>query len=261
MTVIITGVDDALPAAGAVAAAVPAAMSLLADSLPRGWARRIGASTAVVTMAPAPTLNGVWVTQEDTPAEDVEAALDAVAATGAPHSVQLRPEALPVVGPIAHRRGMLPARTIPLMAAAAAPSAIRSPELTIRRLQRDELDIHVEVAAPAFGAPAEVFRGLFAPALLERDETRMYVGEVAGHAVTTAMSLTAGDGVGIFNVATPERHRGRGYAGALTGCAHADGLEAGASWAWLQSSDAGYGLYQRMGFATLEWWECWVAPS
>jgi hypothetical protein len=38
----------------------------------------------------------------------------------------------------------------------------------------------------------------------------------------------------------------------------ADGLAAGASWAWLQSSAAGYRVYEALGFETVERWRCWV---
>jgi hypothetical protein len=37
-----------------------------------------------------------------------------------------------------------------------------------------------------------------------------------------------------------------------------DGLVAGAEWAWLQSSPAGYNVYERLGFRTVELWDCWV---
>ncbi|MFZ0091749.1 MAG: GNAT family N-acetyltransferase [Solirubrobacteraceae bacterium] len=260
------GVDGELPATATVAADLPAAFALLATTLPRGWARRFGAATAVVTMAPAPTLNGVWVMDENTRPADVDAALEAVAATGAPHCVALRPGALPLVGPIAERRGMEPLPSIPLMAAARVPEGAArrgasAAGLTIRRLAPDELDTHLRIAAPAFGAPIDVFAALVTPKLVKQRSARLYVGELDGQPVATAMSLRLGDGLGIFNVATPESRRRRGYAAALTARACADGRAAGAEWAWLQSSESGYGCYQRLGFLTLEWWECWITAG
>jgi hypothetical protein len=38
----------------------------------------------------------------------------------------------------------------------------------------------------------------------------------------------------------------------------ADGPADGASWAWLQSSSAGYRFYEALGFETIERWPCWV---
>jgi N-acetylglutamate synthase len=66
------------------------------------------------------------------------------------------------------------------------------------------------------------------------------------------------DHVGVFNVATPSRHRRRGYGAAVTARVVADGVAAGASWAWLQSSPSGYAIYERLGFRTLERWLTWV---
>jgi hypothetical protein len=47
----------------------------------------------------------------------------------------------------------------------------------------------------------------------------------------------------------------------VTARAVADGLAAGAQFAWLQSSAAGYGVYERLGFTTSETWRCWVAGA
>ena len=39
------------------------------------------------------------------------------------------------------------------------------------------------------------------------------------------------------------------------------GSAAGAAWAWLQSSPPGYGIYARLGFRTVETWDCWIAAG
>ena len=67
------------------------------------------------------------------------------------------------------------------------------------------------------------------------------------------------DGVGIFNIATPPGSRRRGYGAAMTARVIADGLSDGGRWAWLQSSPAGYSIYERLGFRTLESWQSWLA--
>ena len=62
--------------------------------------------------------------------------------------------------------------------------------------------------------------------------------------------------VGVFNIATPPEHRGRGYGRAVTARVVADGVRAGARTAYLQASPMGLGVYQRMGFRTGETWRC-----
>lgn len=65
--------------------------------------------------------------------------------------------------------------------------------------------------------------------------------------------------MGIFTVATLQPHRQRGYGAAVTARAANDGLLSGATWVWLQSSEVGYGVYEHLGFRTLERWPCWVS--
>jgi predicted acetyltransferase len=64
--------------------------------------------------------------------------------------------------------------------------------------------------------------------------------------------MTLAGATGVFNVATPRQHRGRGYGAAVTARAVRDGFRAGASLAFLQASDAGFGVYRRLGFRHVE---------
>jgi hypothetical protein len=38
-------------------------------------------------------------------------------------------------------------------------------------------------------------------------------------------------------------------------------MDGGVSWAWLQSSEAGYSVYERLGFTTIERWPCWFSSD
>ena len=116
-------------------------------------------------------------------------------------------------------------------------------------------------AASGFEAPEQLFRQLATADVLGVPGVRCYVGEVGGHAVTTGIGVTQGDWVGVFNIATPQLHRRRGYGAAITARAVADGLAAGARWSWLQSSPLGFATYGRLGFRTIETWPCWVSTG
>jgi predicted acetyltransferase len=70
--------------------------------------------------------------------------------------------------------------------------------------------------------------------------------------VSTALGFTLDGATGIFNVATPSEHRGRGYGAALTSHALRDGFDAGSEFGYLQSSTIGHGVYQRLGFRDVE---------
>jgi hypothetical protein len=101
--------------------------------------------------------------------------------------------------------------------------------LVIRELQPAEADKYASAAAAGFEAPVELFEQLMTPRMLKAPGVRAYIGEVDGQPVTTGLGVTLGSHVGIFNIATPPAHRGRGYGAAVTARAVADGLDAGAT--------------------------------
>ena len=95
------------PTADEAASAVACAWELLADTLQGAWARRIGGTVALVSRVPIATLNGVWIVDDAAAGEDVEAGLEAVAATGLPHCAQLRPGCAAGAREVPRRRGLV----------------------------------------------------------------------------------------------------------------------------------------------------------
>jgi ribosomal protein S18 acetylase RimI-like enzyme len=93
------------------------------------------------------------------------------------------------------------------------------------------------------------FYAAAASSLLSRESPfRYFVGRVSGEPVAT-LELTLGGGVGgIYNVATLERFRRRGYASTLVRRALEEARAAGLHAAVLQASSDGVGVYRRQGF-------------
>ena len=79
--------------------------------------------------------------------------------------------------------------------------------------------------------------------------------------MSTAISSVHGDAVGIFNVATPERRRGRGYGADVTSRALADAFARGAQFGYLQSSPLGEPVYRRLGFEQVATYTLAYQPS
>jgi ribosomal protein S18 acetylase RimI-like enzyme len=251
--------------------AVPATLQALASVLPDGWMQDRDGVVAVVTGLPVPTLNGVWALDASVEAPQIVQALRAVQASGAPYCLQARPacrqaaaaavaELTGAVVEEAGDAGALAAASpdLPLMVLDGPLGAAGAPGLTIRPLSLADSSLHGALAARAFDADAEIFDRVTDPALT-LPGTRVYLGEVAGEPVTTALALTAGDAVAVFNVATAPDYRGRGYGAAITGRILNDALAAGASWAWLQARPEVAGIYERLGFRTTESWACWLS--
>jgi ribosomal protein S18 acetylase RimI-like enzyme len=100
------------------------------------------------------------------------------------------------------------------------------------------------VATAGFEAPPALFRPFYTPQVAATPGLSMYVALADGTPVSTAIGFTQGEAVGIFNVATPPKHRRRGYGTAVTARALSDGFKSGASFGWLQSSPLGESLYR-----------------
>ena len=75
-----------------------------------------------------------------------------------------------------------------------------------------------------------------------------YLARLEEKDVCTAIGYTVDDTVGIFNVATPPEFRRRGYGSIITAYAVQAGFDAGADFAYLQSSAMGESVYRRLGF-------------
>ncbi len=214
----------------------------------------------MVTHVPFATLNGVWVHGPAAQRADVEVLLDDLPTQGLPFSLQASPGGQALAAEFAEERGMVAAPDVPLMTLTAPPAPRQPPGLRIRELEPSERDLRTCVAAAGFGTDPDAIRS--ATALFGRmPGYRVYLGEVEGEAVTTALSIATGDGVGIFDVATPPEHRGNGYGAAITARAVLDGFDAGAGFSWLQSSPEGLGVYERLGFVTVENWGLWTSSD
>ena len=245
-----------------VAAAAVAATSLhMRSENPRGWAVIEGGAVAAVIGLPIAALNSVSTERVDADPAVVARLLDQVADTGLPYSLQLRPGTSPALAEVAVARGLVMGYESPLMVLRddeRLGPAQQVDDLKIRELAWEEVESHVTVGAAGFEAPEELMRQLVMS--VERvPGMRFYLGEADGRPVTTGLSVTVGSHVALFNIATVPAARGRGYGAAITARAASDGLAAGASWSWLTSSPSGYGVYQRLGYQTVETWQVWLS--
>ena len=246
------------PSADALAAAFPAMWEHLSTTLDGGRTRREPAVFLAVTGSPAASLNGLWILGRGVRRATVERLLGELADTGLPFCLQVRPGMDRAARAAAERRGMTPDEDAALMVATSPPAARVPAELTLRRLAAEETAVHIRVAAAGFEAPVAVFEPLITAQMLRTHGVAVYVGEVEGEAVVTGLGVILGAGVAIANVATLPGHRRRGYGAGLTARACADGLAAGAGYAWLQATGMAERVYEGLGFRTVERWRRWV---
>jgi N-acetylglutamate synthase len=238
------------------ASALLATTRLFAELVEGAWLREADGAYLFIPGVRAAALNVVTVDADDPPHGLVDELLDA-AATGLPYSLQARAGPLAA---LAGARGLVADEDVPLMRLDRL-DGVAAPDLSVCALAPDEAAPGVALQAAAFELPEAMFVTLTTPRMLAAPGVRLYVGEVAGEPVSTAMGLTIGDAVGIVNLATLPGHRRRGYGAAITARAVADGLAAGGTWAWLESGEDGRRVYERLGFRTVETRTYWKTQN
>jgi ribosomal protein S18 acetylase RimI-like enzyme len=141
------------------------------------------------------------------------------------------------------------------MALARLPETVTAPtELVIRPVEdADTLKVWTHVFRKGFEFPEDWepdLQDMMASICLD-PPVYNYLGTLDGQPVATSTLLLEAGVAGIYNVATLPAARGRGIGAALTLAplhqAHQMGYQAGI----LQSSAAGFGVYQRLGFQKL----------
>ncbi|CAA9354987.1 MAG: hypothetical protein AVDCRST_MAG89-3368 [uncultured Gemmatimonadetes bacterium] len=92
--------------------------------------------------------------------------------------------------------------------------------------------------------------GVFGPLVraLRDERVRSYGLRDGGEFVCVAATLSMGDDLGIYFVATEQTHRRRGLASGLLRALLADARDAGMRTATLQASADGLGVYEKLGF-------------
>jgi len=231
----------------------------LARPIPGAQVLRRDGLAAVISGIPLPSHNPVWLERPDPELADLASLLDEVEARRVPFTLELRPGSGKAFAELAAARGMTAAGEEPLMAVDKAADVRLPDELSIRLLAPHEAPVHARLCIAGFGMPDDVARRSVTEDTLKSSAVRCYVGEVAGQPVTTSLTITTGAFTGIIDVATDPRYRGRGFGTAITERSVADGLAAGASWCWLQSSDQGYPVYESYGFQLVESWPAWTS--
>jgi ribosomal protein S18 acetylase RimI-like enzyme len=133
-----------------------------------------------------------------------------------------------------------------------APPARPLPRIEARRVRdRVTRKAFCNVSTVCFHVPDPWFQEVFQSDSVW-EEFAAYVGYVDGEAVSTAATVACGAAVGVYNVATLPEMRMRGYGEAVMRYALEDTrARRGIECSVLQSTPAGYRLYERMGYRTI----------
>jgi ribosomal protein S18 acetylase RimI-like enzyme len=243
--------------------AMTAALERLARAFPNAvFDRRDGYAFLAYPSFPIPFINGMWA-ENDAAAQYIEEASADAERMGTPFTIMVLDGHTPAVEDAARALGYTEALRMPGMVATrddftdAHVAALAVTPCS----SRSDLDESMAMAQEAFDLPPEWAAAAYSPEVVALDGLQFYLGRRNGRAVATAMGLTVGDAVGIFNVATPVADRGRGYGSAVTAQAVRDGFDRGARYAALQSTAIGESVYRRLGFEEIETYVAFILKS
>lgn len=214
----------------------------------------VGALTLVAIGVPIAFFNGAFLrTATHEPERLVAAAVEFFGERGLPWLLWVRENVAPNVLDAGRRAGLRDAGGPPGMGLVSIPKSRPAPtELAIEvATTLDALAEHAAMLRDGFGMPQDVVDQLIRPGLLDEPRAAAFVGRVHGTPVSSSLLSVSGTTAGVYNVATPEPFRGRGYGEALTWAAIAEGARRGCTHSVLQASPSGYPVYRRMGFTDL----------
>ena len=218
-------------------------------------AGRDGAIGWFLNDIPVPFFNQAFVL--DAPAEGaaLRRAVDRLRSHEQPYQVRVRAGLDDALLPLIADLGLVedPEEAYPAMALSPIPEDVDAPpppdDLEIRLATDGSTLRATSRSSPkGSGMPFALVRRFLGPQVLEIAGIAILVGSRAGEPVATAMSFVADGTVGVYNVATIETARRRGYGAALTRRAIDEGRRQGADVAILQSSTIGRPVYEAIGF-------------
>jgi len=207
------------------------------------------------------------VDRDDADPEAVAAAVEVARGRGDRFVLNLRAGRDDRFLPLARTLGLVPMGEHPWMPGMALhpiPDVLPVPPAghEIRRVTDDAgVEDHVQVASAGFGMPVRVVRSIVDVEIAKDPSTALYVGSTDGVAVTSGLGVRTGRAIGIYNVATREAARRKGYAEAMTRRIAADGAALGCDVAVLQASEMGRPIYERLGYRTVVEYVGYVEPG
>jgi GNAT superfamily N-acetyltransferase len=181
-------------------------------------------------------------------------------ARGLPIVVLLARDVAQALAPLAREAGFRPVGSMPLMVhdTALSPVAQTSYQITLVT-DADGLHEADAVAARAFSLPEDAAQRAFGPALLTAPGVEVFLARQGSAPVSSVQTTRFGSSVGIWTMATAPEHQRQGAGRALLEHVMRHRRDRGASLVYLCATQAGYPLYERLGFRTVSECAVWVA--
>ena len=250
------------------------AFGVIAAAQPNGVVRRVDGVVTIASGLPMSLFNQIFIESEPESAS-ATAVADAASPTAVAEAVALlRERGAPWVLTLAQGLddrfvtdaadlGLVldPGEGFPGMAVSPLPAPEPEPAgLEIRQVAGASLPDHASVVERGFGLDRAIIDAVMSDAIAADPRFAYYVGYVDGVAAVSGLGVRTGDTIGVFNIATLEEARRRGYGAAITRRILSDGALLGCTIGTLQSSDMGRPVYEAIGFRTVATYVGYVDP-
>lgn len=227
-----------------------ATLSTFASVSDAGWVRRWPGLVAMVTGTRIPIFNALIAEAGQVDDADLADAREAMDDSGVPWAFYVRrgrDESL------LHRLGVeTRSISMPGMVLHPIPDHTMPFDLTISRVvDRAGHEAHVRMVADVFESTVEDVAAFTPQGLIDLDNVDIYLGRLGEEPVATSLAVTAGGVVTLFNVATVPDARRMGYGAAMTMAPAVASRRRGVQVAALQSTEAGFPVYERLGYRTV----------
>lgn len=229
------------------------AFTRMARHARNGGANRFGTIVASTSGTEVTPFNRVFVFERPSP-ETFETAVEWMSERDVPFQITVSEEVIETGADFAPDIDLSePEETQPGMVLASLDE-ISPPETTttIETVTTiEEREEFLRIFSDVFGVPTEVGRDLMTETYWKDDKLLSFVGRVDDTAVACGQLVMEGKVVGVYSIGVTEEFRRRGIGETMTREVLRVGRESGCQVGVLQSSEMGYGLYEKMGFETV----------
>ncbi len=241
------------------------AFRYLAALVPNGVVEEAEGAVCIRTGLPAAQFNPVFAMGEAGSVERVAERVDRLyRRTGTPWRLVTTTTSDDRWAPLLHELELVRGGTFPGMLLEPWPATRRDPPtgFTVEEVRdRHGVQSFLRTASIAFGAPPTAFDplldGFVSAAKAKVTPGHHYLGYAEGRPVATAHCLVSHRIAGVFVVGTLPEFRRRGFGEAVTWRAALDGRSEGCVASYLQASEMGRPVYERMGYRVVAEYQDW----
>lgn len=140
---------------------------------------------------------------------------------------------------------------VPVMVWEDGPALAPSDRFDVRVATEADHGTVCGLIADAFSFDPALVRRAVPPAVFSQEGVEAWLVERDGEAVGTGTLIRTGDHVGVYSMGTPERNQRQGIGRAVLETAMAHHAASGAKTFTLEATEAGFHLYEQLGYQTV----------